>query len=864
MATDDPSITRPPRAPLLFPTAMVTEWKGKSSGRPKLNKPLPDAQAGRHGPKFESLANALRAERAEFQGTAPNAEPEHVLVFEIAYTVERFAKAVANVEGMEFLADIEEADLPPDDEFYFSDQTGPTDTKIGQTLYLVLANQRAADELLSLWNRWTQDPTAPFDKGYAPWRHAFFQLKDLRRWGPEDRIAETGLLDDWQFRVENDREAVEAELDLWFRDSAADRSLAESKVRQLVEKVGGQLLASSVIPEIAYHGVSVRVPAPSVENLRIGGAAEIEILRAEEIMFATPPSQVIVGSSPETTDAAEWPSVRPVGEPTVAMLDGLPLAQHSALAGRLRIDDPDELEIDYPQHRRKHGTAMASIVCHGDLSRPSGPLATPIYVRPVLVPDLGDATNTRECFPERQLPIDLVHRAVHRIVVGDGGSGPAAPSVKIINLSLGDSSRPFVRHMSPWARLLDWLAYEHNLLFIVSAGNHPAELTLPYSVVEFDALDPAARDQAMLKAVHGEALLHRLLSPAEGLNVLTVGASNSDAGGDGPASANRMVLRSNPNIPAPYSPVGLGFRRSIKPDLIAPGGRRAYLAPLTPGPPMVLRPLGGVIHPPGILVAQPGAEGSLAALHYSAGTSNAAALVTHHAGRIFESLVRLREQSAAAELDDRYLPVLIKSLLVHASGWGGGLEQVAAALDIAPHEARSEAVRLLGYGATSFERASSGSTVRALVLGTGELSDRTQGTFNFPLPPSLAATTEWRRLTATLAWITPVAQRSRRLRGARLWFKPPTEQLVVSRTQADFNAVRRGTVQHEILEGTQAAAYLDGDTLKFSVACRDDEDSMTRPVQFGLAISLEVSELADLPIHAEVENRLAVQVRPQT
>ncbi|MCP3878165.1 MAG: S8 family peptidase [Sulfitobacter sp.] len=785
------------------------------------------------------------------------------MVFEVAETVDRFAKAVAKIEGMEFLADIEDEDLPPDEDFYLSDRQGRTEKTVGQTLYLVLANTRAAEELLSLWKGWTEDPEESFPRGLAPWRHVFAQLRDIRRWNASDRVAQTGLLDDWQFRIENGLGNVEAELDLWFRQSIEDRAESERHVQQLVEDVGGEVLATSTIPEIAYHGVAVRIPAPSVESLRETGADSIGLLRAEEIMFATPPSQVVVGGPAETTDAYDWPTVRPDGEPTVAILDGLPMANHRALAGRLRVDDPDEYETDYPAHRRKHGTAMASIICHGDLARPSGPLANPIYVRPLLVPDRTDTSEVRERFPEHHLPIDLVHRAVRRIVAGEGGQEPAAPAVQIINISLGDSSRPFIQHMSPWARLLDWLAYEHNLLFVVSAGNHSAELELDCAEDEFNDLDPVDLEVQAVRSIHRRALMNRLLSPAEALNVLTVGASNSDGGDDGPATATRVVLRSNPDVPAPYSPVGLGFRRSIKPDLLAPGGRRAYGSPLGGAASTVLRPMANVIYPPGILVAQPGQEGSDAAQHYSAGTSNAAALVTHHAGRIHESLRRLRSDSGGADLDDHYLPALVKALLVHAAGWGDGLDQLADALSVPSHEAKQQAIRLLGYGAPTFERSISGATGRALLLGTGELMDREQATFTLPLPPSLASITEWRRLTITLAWLSPIAQRSRRLRGARLWFEPPTDPLLLSRTQADWQAVKRGTVQHEVLEGNQAAAYVDGDSLAISVACRDDEGVVDTPVRFGLAVSLEVSQEVDLPIHAEIEDRLAIQVRPR-
>lgn len=331
----------------------------------------------------------------------------------------------------------------------------------------------------------------------------------------------------------------------------------------------------------------------------------------------------------------------------------------------------------------------------------------------------------------------------------------------------------------------------------------------------------------MLRSIHGQALLHRLLSPAEALNVLTVGASNSDASDDGPTSATRVVLRSNPDVPAPYSPVGLGFRRSIKPDLLAPGGRRVYGAPIAAGPPTVLRPLDNVAFPPGILVAQPGSQGSANTQHYSAGMSNAAALVTHHAGRIHESLVRLRTQSGSPDLDDRYLPVLVKSLLAHASGWGRGLDQVATALNVAPHEVRQQAVRLLGYGATTSERSISGSTVRALLLGTGELSDREQAAFKFPLPPSLAATTEWRRLTITLAWISPIAQRSRRLRGARLWFEPAVASKRVVGVGLDRD--RHATAQC-LVEQAEGKVVVDAEgPLVDGVACgRCDQDRVPK------------------------------------
>ena len=132
------------------------------------------------------------------------------------------------------------------------------------------------------------------------------------------------------------------------------------------------------------------------------------------------------------------------------------------------VDDPEDFADLSEFKRRVHGTEMASLIIHGDLSNPGPAIDTPLYVRPITLP-YGEKD---ELLPEDMLAVDLVHRAVKRLFDGEGGSPPAAPSVKIINLSIGDPIRTFHGSMSPMARLLDWLSFEYNVLFIISAGNN--------------------------------------------------------------------------------------------------------------------------------------------------------------------------------------------------------------------------------------------------------------------------------------------------------------------------------------------------------------------------------------------------------
>ena len=171
------------------------------------------------------------------------------------------------------------------------------------------------------------------------------------------------------------------------------------------------------------------------------------------------------------------PGERIDGLPRIALLDGLPFPNHDALAGRLLVDDPDGLGENYPVSSRNHGTAMASLIIHGDLSTRGEPLDRPLYVRPIMRPHEFVAGH-EQVVPNRLLT-DLLHRAIRRIVEGEGGREPAAPSVRIVNLSIGAQARALVRRMSPVGRLLDWLAHSYNLLFIVSAGNHTGPITIP-------------------------------------------------------------------------------------------------------------------------------------------------------------------------------------------------------------------------------------------------------------------------------------------------------------------------------------------------------------------------------------------------
>ena len=97
-----------------------------------------------------------------------------------------------------------------------------------------------------------------------------------------------------------------------------------------------------------------------------------------------------------------------------------------------------------------------------------------------------------------KLVVDTVYRAVTRIK-GTEGQEAAAPTVFLVNLSMGDARRPFTGMMSPLARLLDFLSDRYGILFLVSGGNVLHELSIAdfQDWGAFERATPEARESML-------------------------------------------------------------------------------------------------------------------------------------------------------------------------------------------------------------------------------------------------------------------------------------------------------------------------------------------------------------------------------
>ncbi len=130
---------------------------------PQVRGPGPARQGERLSPRFQALQDAVAAGRAALASTATDADPEFVVVFDLAGSVEQFMRAVAKVPGLEFLVELEEDEADPDDDFHRVDQDGRIDDPVPESLYMVMTNARAVSELIRLFRLWEADQTVKFE-----------------------------------------------------------------------------------------------------------------------------------------------------------------------------------------------------------------------------------------------------------------------------------------------------------------------------------------------------------------------------------------------------------------------------------------------------------------------------------------------------------------------------------------------------------------------------------------------------------------------------------------------------------------------------------------------------------------------------
>jgi hypothetical protein len=784
--------------------------------------------------------------------------PERAIVFEVEGSLKDFYEQAHSI-GLEYLGDFEE-EFDQSEDFLIEDKP---DQKLSGRIYLAMPDVQALRELLSLWERYKQSQRMP--KGRSDWRELFSRLIDVRPWGPQDRIS-PGTIAAWEDDLARAPDAlVRLEVELWYHDNAEKRTQAFQALEGEIAAAGGQVVHHAVIPEIHYDAVLIDLAGASVRTLIDNPA--VSLARSDEVMFLRPQSVARYPGATEFTgeESAAAAADADQAEPIAALLDGLPIQNHVRLAGRLDVDDPEGLDAIYPVARREHGTEMASLIIHGDLNASEPPLPRRLYVRPVMRPN----ANGDERTPFDRLLVDVIHQAVRRIKEGDRAQPAAAPGVVVINLSLGDETRPYARTMSPLGRLLDYLSNRYRVLFLVSAGNILDRLPVPAfnTSIEFEAATPADRERAILDALNSNKSQRTLLSPAESVNTLTIGAAHSGSAFNGNLPNGRTDPFTDEDLPNIVSAMGLGFKKIVKPELLFSGGR-APVRVVASGGGLVIAPVTVGAHLFGLKAARPSQVGGTRYEDFTFGTSVATALATRSAHRIHDVLTDRDGGSNHADIDAAYMPLVLKALLVHGAQWGAKGEMLDGTFQpqgTGSHFSRRDDItRLLGYGVPNIDRVLDCTENRATLLGVGSIAPESSLLYRVPLPEGLDGVRALRAITITLAWFSPVNPRHQGYRMAALDVASGSDQkfwIAPQRSlQPTDKATARGTVFHERRTGEAASVFVDDGHLLLRLTCRTAAGNLADNIPYALAISMEVGVETGIPVYDQVRVKLAQPV----
>lgn len=843
--------------PLLIFKAPVKENREKKRGSSFTsfyNTPVVEKQDSRLGPQFDILRKAFEDKSIQPQTSTNGLELEFTVVMEIIGSHENFISITRNIEGLEWLGEFDGDEIEPDDDFYLVDKDTKekiTDKNLKSKLFLTMANQRAIDELLSLWNLYKENPEGKLGKGKEKLKEVFKNLYEIRRWSVQDRLEANLLIKNWEYRIKNNEENLPIEIELWFRNNLQKRQGAENLIQNLIRQLGGNIITTSVIPEIRYHAILATIPASKFNNFK-DDIYGVELLKSDEIMFVKTVPQSIGDDKcvdfVEDFQVTETPSPE-IKDCVLAVFDGVPSVNHEALKNYILLNDVDDLVPEYTVENMKHGTAICSLIVNGDLDHHESKISRKIYVRPILT-----VNNNNELIPNKFLPVDLTFRAVKEIFA-EGSE--VAGKIKIINLSVGDIDRQFNKTMSAWARLIDYLSWKYKILFCISAGNYAENLDIARTYGEWKDLNTQEKDIEVLKCMLNADINRKILSPAEAVNAITVGALHSDILNESCNIHNQVELITNNNLPSTITRFGLGLRNSIKPDISVEGGRQLYSEPISDTKEMTGLEVSKVITKnPGICVAAPNNK-----LRYCKGTSFSCALTSRNAVKIYDTLERIGYGS------NSNIAVLIKTLLIHGADWND-CEDILKNIYPPPdwHKYKRAVTKMIGYGKPNFDKVLGCTNQQATAVAINYITKDESHIYEFPMPPSLSGRREWLRLNLSVGWFSPLNFNNAKYKKAKIWVDIDTDekfqQIQNNKKGVDVESSKRGTIQHQIYEGEQALAFVDGDSLKVKISCISEDGLVFQePIPYGLAFTLEVKEDVDIQVYQEVKDR--IQIRPR-
>ena len=459
-------------------------------------------------------------------------------------------------------------------------------------------------------------------------------------------------------------------------------------------------------------------------RVKINKSTFEEIIRLREICrIDRPPKPYItfqILSFPlEKFEVGESP---PSNATAIAILDSGILSNHplleKAVGDEIAVPllSSDKIKEEKPQDDVGHGTKVAGIALYGDIKRcieerRFNPEIWILSAKVMYKNDIGEAEYNPEELLEHQL-----ERAIRYFIEN-------YPNCKVVNISLGDKYKKMFgnKRQFPLATLIDELAKELDIIFVISAGNlNPEENGYPNRYPNY---------------LIEETPKVKIIDPASSAYAVTVGAVSQEFGPSDRRPQEILFSPAKENYPSPFTCVGLGYKRMIKPELVEEGGNIIY----SPSDPLKTEDIGGklvVINPDWLK------DGKLFTVAH--GTSFSAPKVSHYLAKLFNFF------------PDRS-PNLIKALLLASAEIPDERPQPLSDVNFNDSDSKLlDLLKIYGYGKPNFERAISSEINDVLLIAENRIKPNSIHLYYFYLPREFIEQSGKREISVVLVYNPPV------------------------------------------------------------------------------------------------------------
>jgi hypothetical protein len=266
--------------------------------------------------------------------------------------------------------------------------------------------------------------------------------------------------------------------------------------------------------------------------------------------------------------------------------------------------------------------------------------------------------------------------------------------------------------------------------------------------------------------------------------------------------------------------------------------------------------------PPGILHAKP--------IHpidkkagYTYGTSNSAAILSHNAVKCYDVLDDVFTSERREGVPSEYAALMLKAMLVHGAKWDETSEFIGHTLGMATRGDYCDKIhKFIGYGVPNIERVKECTKNRVTLIGYGDLAKEKAHVYEIPLPFTFSSRKMWRSLTVSMAYFSPINPNTKKYKQADVWFNlEEGKDLLPNRMDADWNAVLRGTLQHERFSGDNVIGWTPNSTLNLKVNYREAIKNSVPFIPYAIFITFEIAPEYDIDVYTAITEKIRTRGR---